>query len=208
MADSRGRLLEPLLSAPPDREFEFIFEDEASINTAKNLVSNRLAKGSYSCVYLMIGIYSITSKDDGVRYLSFDTAKETVESITRDIRTTLKELDDSFITPIIFCTFPGVNLLTVNNQQAVGTHPKQAILNEALMEINDYLIDLNLHRGYTTPKLSTAIHKCHKKNQDRTRKFRHHYCRLVDGINPAKSTLLDWCKKLEENFGQFIFDFD
>ena len=213
VGDSRSRLLETLITPPPTHGIDFLFDDEATFNAAKNHVLKKLANGNYICVYLMIGIYSLTSADNRVRYLPFDTAQDAVESITREIKTTMKELDDLHTTPIVLCTFPAAHLLSVNNSKltsepTINLQQKQNMLDEAILQINDNIVDLNLTRGYSTPHLAAIVHKCHKKRQDGSKKIRHHYCRLVDGLNPVKSTLLYWSRRLEEDFSQFIFDFD
>ena len=56
--------------------------------------------------------------------------------------------------------------------------------------------------------ISAAIHRCHGRKKDGTKKYRHHYCRLQDGIHPLESTLKYWGKRFEEDFEQFILDFE
>ena len=175
---------------------------------AKTIVSNRLANFKYTCVYIMVGICSVTYKDENLILLPFDTRESIVETTTRNVRTTLKELNSSYTTPIVFCTFPGLDLIRANNKNATGRHPQQNVLDEAMIEINDYIIDLNLDRGFSTPMLSAAVHRCHKRNWNGTKKYRHHYCRLSDGVHPTTSTLTYWTKRLEEDFNQFTFKFE
>ena len=176
--------------------------------TLKNISTYKLSNGKYTCVYIMAGICSITSKDKGLIYLPFDTKESIIEATTRSIKNMLQELDNSFSTPIVLCTFPGLDLFRANSKHATGRHPQQQILDEAMIEINTYLVDKNLDRGYTTPMLSAAIHRCHGKTKDGDKKYRHHYCRLIDGVHPKDSTLKYWAKRLQEDFTQFTFNFE
>ena len=205
---SRGKQLKPLLTPPPNCSLDFEARNGATLNEARNIVRHKLANSSYTCVYIMAGICSVTVKDEGTVTLPFDTKEDLIDAVTRAAKNILKELDDLVTTPIVLCTFPGVDLIKVNNKNATGRHPQQEMLNEAMVEINEYIVDLNLTRGFSTPMLSAAIHRCHKKRMDGTRKYGHHYCRLDDGIHPTASTLNYWKKRLEEDFHQFIFDFD
>ena len=141
-------------------------------------------------------------------YAPFDSKEDITESTTRQVKSMLKELDGASTTPIVMCAFPGLDLLKVNNNKAVGHHPQQDILNEAMIEINDYITELNLCRGFSTPMLSAAVHRCHGRTKEGMKKYRHHYCRLTDGLHPSSSTLNYWTKRLEEDFKQFIFNYE
>ena len=175
VTDSRGKLLEPMLTPPQGYTIDFEAKGGATLNSAKNIVSRKLANSKYACVYIMAGICSVTEKDEGVISLPFDTREELVEAITREVKNILTELDNSHTTPIVLCTFPGVDLIKANNRTATGHHPQQNLLNDAMIDIADYISDFNLSRGFSTPMLSAAVHRCHKKRKNGSKKYRHHY---------------------------------
>ena len=206
VSDSRGKLLKPLLSPPPGVTVELEIKNGATLTEARDIVRRKLENTDYTCVYIMAGICSVTSKDEGLVYLPFDTTEEIVSSLTGIIRSTFKELDDLFTTPIILCTFPGAELIKVNNKNAQGRHPQQNLLNEAMIKLNDFIVELNFTRGHSTPMLCSAVHRCHKRNKDGSEKYLHHYCRLDDGIHPTQSTLNFWAKRFQEDFRQFILN--
>ena len=208
VSDSRGKQLKESMTHLKGCQIEYEVKNGATLNDAKNITWKRLNNSRFICVYLMVGICSITMKDGELIYLPFDTKESIIEATTRQIKTTLKELDDLFTTPIVMCSFPGIDLIRANSKSAKGSHPQQSFMNEAMIEINDYIIDLNLTRGYSTPMLSSAVHRCHGKGRDGSRKYRHHYCRLSDGIHPSDSTLKYWRKRFEEDLAQFIFDYN
>ena len=208
VSDSRGKQLKPYINPPQGCQIEFAIKEGATLNEAKNITWEKLNNTRYVCSYLMVGICSITMKDAGLIYLPFDTKEEIVDATTREIKTTLAELDGLFTTPIVMCAFPGVDLIRANNKNAKGHHPQQDFLNEAIIEVNDYIADHNLSRGFSTPMLSAAIHRCHGRKKDGAKKYRHHYCRLQDGIHPTAPTLKYWGKRFEEDFEQFVFTFD
>ena len=191
VSDSRGKLLKPMLTPPPGYTIDFEAKGGATLNEAKNIVARKLANSKYTCVYILAGICSVTNKDEGLISLPFDTHEDLVDGITREINNILTELDDSHTTPIVLCTFPGVDLIRANNKAATGHHPQQDLLNSAMIDIADYTADLNLTRGFSTPMLSAAVHRCHGKKRDGTKKYKHHYCRLDDGVHPTDSTLLE-----------------
>ena len=208
VSDSRGKLLKNFITPPQDYKIIYETKNGATLNDAKNIAWKRLAESGFVCVYLMVGICSITIKDSGLIYLPFDTKDSIIEATTRVIGTTLKELDDLVTTPVVMCTFPGVDLIRANNKNAKGHHPQQNLLDEAMIEVNEYIVDINLSRGFSTPMLSAAIHRCHGKKKTGQKIYRHHYSRLEDGVHPSDSTLKYWSKRLEEDFGQFIFNYD
>ena len=208
VSDSRGKRLKAFITPPPDCNIEYKIKEGATFNDVKNITWETLSNAEFVCAYLMVGICSVTINDNGVIYLPFDTKESLVEATIRGVTTTLKELDDLFTIPIVMCTFPGVNLIKANNKNAVGHHPQQDILNEAMIEVKDYIIDINLSRDYSTPMLSTAIHRCHGRRQDGSKKYKHHYCRLQDGVHPSESTLKYWSKRFEEDFEQFVFNYE
>ena len=208
VSDSRGTLLKPILCAPEGYNIEFVNKGGATLEVAKNITSRKLTSSNYTCAYIMAGICSITKKEEGVVSLPFDNGDTLVQEITSRIRELLKELDNEFSTPIVQCTFPGVDLIRSNSKHAMGIHPQQGLLNQAILDINDYIVDLNLTRGYTTPMLSAAIHRCHGTKKDGTKKYRHHYNRLDDGVHPSAATLSYWRKRFEEDFRQFTFKYE
>ena len=208
VSDSRGKNLKPLIVPPVGYTVDFQVKNGATLCEAKNITLRKLADSKYTCVYILAGICSVTIKDEGCIYLPFDTKESLVEATTYNIMTTLKELDNSVTTPIVLCTFPGVDLIKMNNKNARGHHPHQDLLNDGMLEINDYIVEANIDRGFSTPMLSAAVHRCHKKCKDGSKKYRHHLCRLEDGVHPTDSTLKYWAKRLEEDFSQFVFDFE
>ena len=208
VSDSRGKRLKPRLTAPPDHQIDFIAKGGITLHDAMSITKKQLNNSHYICAYILAGICSITIKDEGSIYLPYDTKEEIVINTTRLIRNVLRELDDCFTIPIVLSTFPGVDLIKANNKNATGSHPQQTILNEAMVTINDFIVDLNLTRGFSTPMLSSVIHKSHGKRKDGSQKYRHHLSRLSDGTHPSDSTLNYWKKRLEEDFEQFTFDFE
>ena len=208
VSDSRGTALKPILSAPDGFDIQFIKKGGATLEIARRIIEKKLLNSEYTCAYIMAGICSITNKDDGFISLPFDDKDDLFKTVTSKISTTLKELDAKSSTPIVLCTLPGVDLIRANNKNATGSHPQQDFFNQAIIDINDYIVDLNLSRGYTTPTLSAAIHRCHGNKKDGTKKYRHHFNRLEDGVHPTPATLLYWKKRLEENFEQFTFKYE
>ena len=208
VSDSRGKTLQSIVTPPPDCTIDFHVKNGATLCDAKNITLQKLANSKYTCAYIMAGICSVTVKDGDFLFLPFDTKESLVNSTVYAIKTTLKEIDNSVTTPVILCTFPGVDLIRMNNKKARGHHPHQDMLNQGMLEINDYIVELNINRGFSTPMLSSAVHRCHKKCSDGKRKYRHHLCRLEDGVHPTDSTLKYWASRLEEDFGQFTFNFE
>ena len=206
ISDSRGKLLKSQIYPPPGFNVQFEVQNGLTLIEAKDIVQRKLEASEHTCVYIMAGICSVTLKEEGFVYLPFKTKEDIVEAVTGTAWSILNELDRLFTTPVVLCTFPGVDLIRANNKNAQGHHPQQDLLNEAMIEINDYLVELNLSRSYPTLMLCTAIHRGHKTRKDSTTKYRHHYCRLDDGIHPTQSTLDFWTKRFKENVGHFTLN--
>ena len=93
VSDSRGTLLKPLMIRPPGYTIDFEAKGGATLQDAKDIVRRKMKSSRYTCVYIMAGICSVTSKEGGVISLPFDTKAEIVKTVTREILTTLTELD-------------------------------------------------------------------------------------------------------------------
>ena len=213
VSDSRGKGLKPLLDPPLGYTIDFVPKNWATLEETVNIVRCKLFRKNptVTCIYILTGICSVTEKCEQSISLPYDTKEELVELVTSKIGNTRignKKIDDITTIPTVLCTFPGVDLIRANNKNATGIHPQQELLNEGMIDINDFIVDLNLTRGFSTPMLSAAIHRCHQRRKDGTKKYRHHYSRLDDGIHPTASTLQYWKKRLEEDFAQFAFDFE
>ena len=206
VSDSRGKLLKPILESPSGSNICFKVRNGATLQDAMSIVKEKLTNESFVCAYIIAGICSITKKEGGYIYLPYETKEDIVKSTTQIIREMLQELDRSTVIPIVLCTIPGADIARANDQEATEYHPQQSILNSAMLEINEYIVDLNLSRGFTTPMLSSTIHKCHGKKKDGSKRYRHHLHKLWDGVHPTGVTLKDWRDKLEENFSQFLFN--
>ena len=200
--------MKPILASPPNTRMTFRIKDGATFLDAADIMKQELGHANFTCAYTFAGICSITKKNKGNIYLPFESVEDIVETTTQNIKKMLKELDSLFTTPIVQCSFPGVDLAKAYNMKDTGLHPLQEDLNTAMIQINNFIIDLNLTRGYSTPMIAPTIHKCHGRRKDGTKKYRHHLHKLDDGVHPTKVLSKTWCQILEENFSQFIFDLE
>ena len=206
VSDSRGKRLETTITPPSDTKMIYKVENGLTLQAATGIVKHELKSTAYTCVYIFAGICSITKKEKGHVYLPFESTEDIIETTTHNIKIILKELDDEYTTPIVLCSIPGVDIAKANDKKATDHHPLQDDLNRAMIDINDFIMDINLTRGFSTPMVAATIHKCHGRKKDGNKKYRHHLNKLDDGIHPTNSTLKMWCRKLEENFSQFLFN--
>ena len=78
--------------------------------------------------------------------------------------------------------------------------PKQVILDEAIIKLNNYIRILNSERGHKTPEIDSVVHRRHGSASG----WKHSYSRLVDGVHPTEATLKKWAKRFQENLGQLL----
>ena len=81
-------------------------------------------------------------KGEGTVSLSVYNEGDLVQEITSRTGTMIGDLDNEFPTSIVLHTFPRVDLIRVNNKNATGLHPLQDLLNKAMLEINDYIVNV------------------------------------------------------------------
>ena len=148
------------------------------------------------------GICSITEKNQSTGEISlpFDTAGEMIQQVTAHIHKVLEELDDFTSVPIILCTIVGIDLISANKRADILKHPKQDIMDQAILAINENIVKKNTDRGYDTPPTASAVHRQHSAKKG----YKHSYCRLVDGVHPNEAVLRFWAKRFEESFRQFF----
>ena len=170
-------------------------------------------------VYFMAGICDITYKDelphrrDWDAYTKKHHYEETIfmesphEASTR-IKTQLlnaaHQISSAGATPC-FCTIPPCSISTWNHErlkQRKTTHlihfrhydDMQVNLQKAILDINRYIITLNIAHNMITPKIAVNI----VKKPGAKRSHRYFYERLADGVHPEPDTLQEWAQTLTE----------
>ena len=209
VSDSRGNGLEKLISPPSGFRIRFNIQGGATLQqllgNAKSVINSKPCE----LVYILGGICSITEKIRGEISLPFETADQIYDQTKDLLRALITSLDGYDSTPVILCQMVGVDLKMANNSRSPApvktrkrgkVHPKQNILNSAIIKLNDYIKLLNSERGNETPELASVIHKHHGGDQG----WRHNYNRLRDGVHPTETTRKFWAKRFEENIGLFL----
>ena len=157
----------------------------------------------------MGGICSITEKTQGTVSLPYDTEEEIYQT-TKDLyKAVITDLDKYDSTPVVLCPVVGIDLNMANTHPSEEArkkrkrgkrHPKQDILDNAIIRINEYIQLLNTERGHRTPETASVIHRHHGKGEG----YKHNYGKLIDGVHPNESTLRYWGKRLDETYSQFL----
>lgn len=157
-----------------------------------------------SIIYNLTGICTITritSRDPWTAGLRYPTVLGTTSLFIEAMDQAYQEFFSlsSLIGKPIMIVFPtqvGLDFTIYNNYPADLVSPHQRILNNAISEINRYIITLNRAMHIRTPFLSAPIHpRCRHRN-------RATYTKLIDGCHPSEELCEIWAQKLARNVRQ------
>ena len=207
VSDSRGANLLASISPPTGFRFKMDIQGGATLQDLLKNTKNVINIRPCELVYILGGICSITQKENNIISLPFETTDEIYQSVKNLFRAVITGLDSFDSTPVILCPLVGVDLKMANDtsdqpakkRKRGNPHPKQSILDEAIIKLNEYIRLLNSERGRKTPELDSAVHRRHGSDTG----WKHSYGRLRDGIHPTQKTMAKWAKRFQENLGQF-----
>ena len=206
VSDSRGANLLTSITPPTGYRVKMDIQGGATLQdllkNAKRVINNRPCE----IVYILGGICSITQKEGDHISLPFDTTDEIYQSVKNLFKAVITSLDSFDPTPVVLCPLVGVDLIMANDtsdqpakkRKRGNPHPKQAVLDDSIIKLNEYIRLLNSERGYKTPELDSVVHRRHGTNSG----WKHSYGRLRDGVHPTQKTIVKWAKRFQENFGQ------
>ena len=202
LSDSRGDFLQQYLTPTNNYRLKVIPQKGATLGELRDMAHQYVTDEDCGAILIMGGICSITRKEiNGYIHLPQETVAEVYDTVTAQIKTMLNGLDlrDSN-KPVVISSIVGADLNAANHvSEHVPVHPKQEMMNQAIMKINRYIRELNTERGFETPCIANAVHRCHGHG-----KYKHGYSRLLDGVHPSKAVLQFWAKRLAENVQNLI----
>ena len=209
VSDSRGVEMDTHITPPTGYRIRVYSEGGATLQRLLTMAKSVINAKPCELIYILGGICSITEKDKGIVELPFESADEVYQMVKELYKAVVTDLDSYDTTPVILCQLVGVDLKTANDEKKGQElskkkgrgkkHPKQDIMNEAILRLNTYIRLLNTERGHETPELGAAVHKHHGQKG-----WSHSYSHLRDGIHPTPQTQKYWAKRFEENIGLFL----
>ena len=210
VSDSRGVDMDTHINPPPPGyRIRIYFEGGATLQKLLTMTKSAINSKPCELIYILGGICSITEKEKGKVELPFDSADAVYQAVKELFKAVITDLDNYDTTPVILCQLVGVDLKMVNEevkgQESARKrkrgikHPKQDIMDEAILKLNAFIRLLNTERGHETPELGAAVHKHHGQQG-----WTHTYNHLRDGVHPTLQTQKYWAKRFEENMGLFL----
>lgn len=158
----------------------------------------QLREKSWTQVYLLSGLCSITRKDSSktvsLRHESLAMAVQTLKS---EILQCIDLINSNVVSPHLKCVIAPVTGMNLNqyNKNATDeeTDIQQNLLNEIISQINEVIIDINTSNGVATPWTSRLVHKRNRKS------FVHNYSLLSsDGCHLSDRLRAHWARALSD----------
>ena len=157
-------------------------------------------------VYVLGGLPDLTEKVKDRNYLEIiyneSTTTTTPKMITKLLAADqkIKSLNAipcfSTISPMSLDTWNHHRLYTNKTSYLVHHHhysDMNHLLNESIMDINNFIMDLNNINNVETPNFAASI----IKKRGRGRDYRIKYNKLVDGCHPTKDVIKKWTVDLD-----------
>lgn len=158
-------------------------------------------------VILMLGICDLTTRNKTTRVttLRHTNLQDIIKGVIVSARLAVARLQTSFDCHISLATLTGVDLTDYNfphrkfmTQSEYNTycseiktaHPNQDLLNQAVVEINRQLTEINKSNSTPTAWTGSLVHSYYKK------RHHHYYKRLYDGCHPDLTTKKAWAHQL------------
>ena len=222
VASSRGRGLEELLkkSHPYPEQVEVIFTPSATLNiitkeALKKINSLKSSGQDNIHAYIIGGYCDLTSREKGSTKINgrwrtyeevvfWEDPESAVARLNKNIHTTVTEISNTNVTPII-CTIPPANIETWNTvrksqrktyelKHTVDYPKMQQRLQDSLIQINRYIITLNMKSRAHTPKLANTV--IQKKGKGKG--YRVYFDNLKDGVHATDDTAKRWAEMIME----------
>ena len=206
IGDSRVSDLKPLLRNRPDISMIVNSYPGARLHTLRDTAEYMAYNHHYKHIYIFGGINDVTTKDPAlgtvsVNYTCTDDMHTALMSKYIDCLKVIQKANTEV--KVIFLPLIGLDIGIYNGRPrcrrgtglyltpwkvGIPSHPKQALVNEAVLAVNETLIALN-----ATQKVHTLLinHDIHKRVRAHT-PVKHMYEKLKDGLHPTLDTVGKW----------------
>ena len=211
--DSRGEgLAQAIFEMTGNSECIFTFHG-ATIQTLTDEICEFLKYSDPTHIYFNAGVNNLTQLvRTGRRKICVSrfTDEETlIETVMSDLKTAVRKIvnsDRSGNVKVIIVPIVGLSIADYNNRRENGPRqpdektpertyrpdPDQHIINNAIVDLNKQIVELNVEGGLETPLVHRYIHK----DPGHEKATRHAYSKLFDGLHPRPDTLVQWGKAL------------
>lgn len=190
--DSRIRHMDLDLNAK-DTDFAYICKCLPGANLKKVVQSVTAIirhNNTFSLIIIFAGINDVTQlirkplKFVRSRFLSVE---DTVEHLQQSLNEGLNTIKAATQIPVAFCPIIGLSLPVYSPQNSRAIY-QQPIVEESVLQVNQYIYSLNVENHVPTPHIESTIHKC----KGRSRRLINHYDKLHDGCHPDPQTRAVW----------------
>lgn len=154
----------------------------------------------YTAIFVICGICSITRKRrDGRILLRSYNVESSVNRVIDDFYSLHADAREFTRVPVIICPVTGIDLMKYSSYDW-HSYRDQPILDKIVNKSNLQIRGINRLYGYTTPDISSKVHRCSGHGGN----YRSHYGHLWDGCHPSYTLRAWWEEKILDYYIKFI----
>lgn len=198
LSDSRGRDLEELLNANlKGISFRVMMESGATINRIKEKLL-RINKDSLQGINLIIvfaGVCNTTKivyQPSRMAVLRYSEVDKIVSEFMRECTDLIESARAAINVPVMLAPTVGINMTAYAGYHNAALFAQQPTVDNAVIQINSYIREVNAQNGLITPNTSYCIHR----NKGKGKGYRTHYIKLYDGCHPSDEVKTNWSEAL------------
>ena len=154
-------------------------------------------------IIMLLGICEITTRDQRTKYtqLKMNSVQDIVEHVIHQARVSLGMIRQYGYQQISYATITGLDLQKYNMcairrnphlKDLRGSQQQQALLNQAIIEVNRKIVQLNSELLIPTTWTAGYIHRYFR------RKHHNYYQRLNDGCHPTQEAACYWMAQIQK----------
>ena len=185
LTDSRGQYLQGYLPESDELKYHVIHQGGANFNTLADLAV--LNAHHYKPDYIVIfgGLCNITIRYKKTKYTELRDHPTSIQDNFPDAMLNLS-MKIGVVTnvPVMFCPVVGVDLKRYSHIDHY--HPHQDMLNDLVVDLNQYITSVNAYHGVPTPWIATQYHKYNGPGN-----ISHRYGWLEDGCHFESDALIN-----------------
>lgn len=212
LTDSRGRDLEGLIN---NNDMGLVFQVEVESGANLRKITNKLSRMcnngsvlSYNAIIVFAGICNVTKImyiPNRVAVPRHNTDIEVLNEFKSECQHLFNKIGGRIEVPVIISPIVGIDLLVyAEGPLQPGTtstlFKQQSVVDSAVVMINNFIREVNSGKGLPSPNTSYCIHRC----RGRSRGYRTHYIKLVDGCHPSEEVKENWSQAFLACCAKFI----
>ena len=206
ICDSRGARLQSIIhELGQTKEIHIVTYKGAGYCDAIHRAKTIIQDYNPAIIIMLLGICDMTKRDSRTKItdLQTNTAQQIVENVMKQARKSLALLGQMGDYHVSYATVTGIDLFEYNRRaKYLGAHTgdkdsikrQQLILNQAVLETNRKIVELNTELNQPTTWTAGYVHRYFRK------KHHYYYNRLSDGCHPTQEAARYWVTQVIKAF--------